>query len=146
LRTYSPKIEEIHRAWHLVDADGMVLGRLATAIAGILRGKHQPFYAPHVDTGDHVVVINAARVVLTGNSEEKFAYRHSGYPGGLKRRSYAELMEKSPEEVVQRAVRGMIPKNTLGRQQLAKLKVYPGPDHPHSAQDPQPLVLARRAG
>lgn len=146
MRTYSPKIEEIHRAWHLVDADGMVLGRLATAIAGILRGKHQPFYAPHVDTGDHVVVINAARVVLTGNSEEKFAYRHSGYPGGLKRRSYAELMEKSPEEVVQRAVRGMIPKNTLGRQQLAKLKVYPGPEHPHSAQDPQPLVLARRAG
>jgi large subunit ribosomal protein L13 len=146
LRTYSPKIEEIHRAWHLVDADGMVLGRLATAVAGILRGKHQPFYAPHVDTGDHVVVINAARVVLTGNSEEKFAYRHSGYPGGLKRRSYAELMEKSPEEVVQRAVRGMIPKNTLGRQQLAKLKVYPGPEHPHSAQDPQPLVLARRAG
>ncbi len=146
MRTYSPKIEEIHRAWHLVDADGMVLGRLATAVAGILRGKHQPFYAPHVDTGDHVVVINAARVVLTGNSEEKFAYRHSGYPGGLKRRSYAELMEKSPEEVVQRAVRGMIPKNTLGRQQLAKLKVYPGPEHPHSAQDPQPLVLARRAG
>lgn len=146
MRTYSPKVEEIHRAWHLVDADGMVLGRLATAVAGILRGKHQPFYAPHVDTGDHVVVINAAGVVLTGNSEEKFAYRHSGYPGGLKRRSYAELMEKSPEEVVHRAVRGMIPKNTLGRQQLAKLKVYPGPDHPHSAQDPQPLVLARRAG
>jgi len=146
LRTYSPKVEEIHRAWHLVDADGMVLGRLATAVAGILRGKHQPFYAPHVDTGDHVVVINAASVVLTGNSEEKFAYRHSGYPGGLKRRSYAELMERSPEEVIQRAVRGMIPKNTLGRQQLAKLKVYPGPDHPHSAQDPQPLVLARRGG
>ena len=148
LRTYSPKANEIERAWHLVDAEGMVLGRLATEVARILRGKHRPIFAPHVDTGDHVVVINAAGIVLTGNSDEKFAYRHSGYPGGLKQRSYAELMAKSPEEVVRRAVRGMIPKNTLGRQQLLKLKVYPGAEHPHAAQNPQPLDLpeARRAG
>ena len=148
MRTYSPKAHEIERSWLLVDADGLILGRLATEVARILRGKHRPYFAPHVDTGDHVVVINAAKIVLTGNADEKFAYRHSGYPGGLKQRSYAELLEKSPEEVVRRAVRGMIPKNTLGRQQLAKLKVYPGPDHPHAAQEPQPLDVptARRAG
>ena len=149
LRTYSPRAEQIERAWHLVDADGLVLGRLATEVARILRGKHRPYFAPHVDTGDHVVVVNAARVVLTaGKARDKFAYRHSGYPGGLSRRSYAELMATSPDEVVRRAVRGMLPKNTLGRQQLSKLKVYPGPDHPHAAQDPQPLDLAapRRAG
>jgi large subunit ribosomal protein L13 len=149
LRTYSPKANEIERAWHVVDADGLVLGRLATEVARLLRGKHRPFFAPHLDTGDHVVVINAAKVVLTaGKAEDKFAYRHSGYPGGLHKESYAHLMERAPEEVVRRAVRGMIPKNTLGRQQLAKLKVYAGPDHPHAAQDPQPLDLpsARRAG
>jgi large subunit ribosomal protein L13 len=150
LRTYSPKANEIERAWHLVDADGLVLGRLATEVARILRGKHQPFFAPHVDTGDHVVVINASKVVLTaGKAGDKFAYRHSGYPGGLKQESYAHLLERSPDEVVRRAVRGMLPKNTLGRQQLLKLKVYPGPDHPHAAQDPQPLDLPaarRRAG
>jgi large subunit ribosomal protein L13 len=149
LRTYSPKANEIERAWHVVDADGLVLGRLATEVARLLRGKHRPFFAPHLDTGDHVVVVNAAKVVLTaGKAEDKFAYRHSGYPGGLHKESYAHLMERAPEEVVRRAVRGMIPKNTLGRQQLAKLKVYAGPDHPHAAQDPQPLDLpsARRAG
>lgn len=149
MRTYSPKANEIERAWHVVDADGLVLGRLATEVARLLRGKHRPFFAPHLDTGDHVVVINAAKVVLTaGKAEDKFAYRHSGYPGGLHKESYAHLMERAPEEVVRRAVRGMIPKNTLGRQQLAKLKVYAGPDHPHAAQDPQPLDLpsARRAG
>jgi large subunit ribosomal protein L13 len=148
LPTYSPKATEIERAWHLVDAEGQVLGRLATQVAVLLRGKHRPYYAPHIDTGDHVVVINAAGIVLTGNAEEKFAYRHSGYPGGLKQRSYAELLATSPDEVVRRAVRGMIPKNTLGRQQLAKLKVYPGPEHPHAAQNPQPFDLtdARRAG
>ena len=149
MRTYSPKANEIERAWHLVDADGLVLGRLATEVARLLRGKHRPFFAPHLDTGDHVVVVNAAKVVLTaGKAEDKFAYRHSGYPGGLHKESYAHLMERAPEEVVRRAVRGMIPKNTLGRQQLAKLKVYAGPDHPHAAQDPQPLDLpsARRAG
>jgi large subunit ribosomal protein L13 len=149
LRTYSPKANEIERAWHVVDADGLVLGRLATEVARLLRGKHRPFFAPHLDTGDHVVVVNAAKIVLTaGKAEDKFAYRHSGYPGGLHKESYAHLMERAPEEVVRRAVRGMIPKNTLGRQQLAKLKVYAGPDHPHAAQDPQPLDLpsARRAG
>ncbi len=148
MRTYSPKAHEIERAWHLVDADGLVLGRLASEVARILRGKHRPYFAPHVDTGDHVVVVNAAKVVLTGNAEEKFAYRHSGYPGGLRQRSYAELLDQSPEEVVRRAVRGMLPKNTLGRQQLAKLKVYAGADHPHAAQEPQPLDVpsARRAG
>jgi len=148
VRTYSPKAHEIERAWHLVDADGLVLGRLATEVARILRGKHRPYFAPHVDTGDHVVVINAAKVVLTGNANDKFAYRHSGYPGGLRQRSYAEMLDKSPEEVVRRAVRGMLPKNTLGRQQLAKLKVYAGTDHPHAAQEPLPLDVptARRAG
>ncbi|MGP8060498.1 MAG: 50S ribosomal protein L13 [Acidimicrobiales bacterium] len=148
MRTYSPKAHEIERAWHLVDADGLVLGRLATEVARILRGKHRPYFAPHVDTGDHVVVVNASKVVLTGNAEDKFAYRHSGYPGGLRRRSYAELLERSPDEVVRRAVRGMLPKNTLGRQQLAKLKVYPGAEHPHAAQEPQPLDVptARRPG
>ena len=147
MRTYSPKPQELERAWYVVDADGLVLGRMATQVARILRGKHRPFFAPHVDTGDHVVVVNAAKVVLTsGKAEGKFAYRHSGYPGGLRRRSYADLMDRSPEEVVRRAVRGMLPKNTLGRQQLGKLKVYPGPDHPHAAQDPRPLDLpaARR--
>jgi large subunit ribosomal protein L13 len=147
LRTYAPKPNELERAWHVVDAEGLVLGRLATEVARILRGKHQPFFAPHVDTGDHVVVINAAKVVMTSNkADAKMAYRHSGYPGGLRSRSYAELLVDRPEEVVRRAVRGMIPKNTLGRQQLAKLKVYAGPDHPHAAQDPQPLEIpsARR--
>ena len=149
MRTYSPKANEIERAWHLVDADGLVLGRLATEVARLLRGKHRPFFAPHLDTGDHVVVVNAAKVVMTADkAADKFAYRHSGYPGGLRQESYAHMMDRAPEEVIRRAVRGMLPKNTLGRQQLAKLKVYPGSDHPHAAQDPQPLDLsaARRAG
>ena len=148
MRTYAPKAHEIERAWYVVDADGLVLGRLATEVARILRGKHRPYFAPHVDTGDHVVVINADKVVMTADkAADKFAYRHSGYPGGLKRRSYAELMSDHPDEVVRRAVRGMIPKNTLGRQVLAKLKVYAGPEHPHTAQNPQPLDLpaARRS-
>jgi large subunit ribosomal protein L13 len=142
LRTYAPKASEIERAWHLVDAEGLVLGRLASEVARILRGKHQPFFAPHLDTGDHVVIVNASKVVFTGNADDKLAYRHSGYPGGLRSRSYTELLATRPEEVVRRAVRGMLPKNTLGRQQLAKLKVYAGPDHPHAAQNPQPLELA----
>lgn len=149
MRTYSPKAGDITRSWHLVDADGLVLGRLATEVARLLRGKHRPIFAPHVDTGDHVVVVNAANVVLTAEKAgDKFAYRHSGYPGGLKRVSYATLLERDPAEVVRRAVRGMLPKGTLGRQQLAKLKVYAGPDHPHAAQAPQPLALvaARRVG
>jgi large subunit ribosomal protein L13 len=140
--TYVPKPAEIDRAWHLVDADGLVLGRLATEVARLLRGKHRPIFAPHTDTGDHVVVVNADKVVLTADKAEgKFAYRHSGYPGGLKRRSYASLLADQPEELVRRAVRGMLPKTTLGRRQLAKLKVYAGPEHPHAPQQPQPLEL-----
>jgi large subunit ribosomal protein L13 len=140
--TYVPKPAEIDRAWHLVDADGLVLGRLATEVARLLRGKHRPIFAPHADTGDHVVVVNAAKVVLTADKGEgKFAYRHSGYPGGLKSRSYASLLADQPEELVRRAVRGMLPKTTLGRRQLSKLKVYAGPDHPHRSQQPQPLEL-----
>ncbi len=148
MRTYTPKAGEIERAWHLVDADGLVLGRMATEVARLLRGKHRPTFARHIDTGDHVVVVNAAKVVLTaGKGEGKFAYRHSGYPGGLKRTSYAELLDRRPEELVRRAVRGMLPKGTLGRQQLAKLAVYAGPEHPHQAQSPELLELpsARRA-
>ena len=145
--TYVPKPADIERSWHLVDAEGMVLGRLATELARLLRGKHRPIFAPHTDTGDHVVVVNADKVVLTaGKAETKFAYRHSGYPGGLKQRRYAELLERQPEELLRRAVRGMLPKNTLGRQQLAKLKVYAGPEHPHAPQRPEPLDIpgARR--
>ncbi len=147
MRTFSPKPQDITRSWLVVDADGLVLGRLATEVASRLRGKHKPIFAPHVDTGDHVVVINAAKVVLTaGKAEKKIAYRHSGYPGGLKSDRYSDLLETRPEEVVRRAVRGMIPKTRLGRQQLAKLKVYAGPEHPHEAQKPEPLDLpgARR--
>ncbi len=146
MRTYAPKATEIERAWYLIDADGLVLGRLATEVARRLRGKHRPYFAPHLDTGDHVVVVNAAKVVLTGDPTEKFAYRHSGYPGGLKARSYAQLLAERPEELVRRAVRGMLPKTTLGRQQLSKLKVYAGEEHPHAAQRPEPLDLpgARR--
>lgn len=152
MRTFSPKPQDITRTWHVVDADGMVLGRLATEVASRLRGKHKPIFAPHVDTGDHVIVVNADKIVLTaGKSQQKFAYRHSGYPGGLRSTRYSELMGTRPEEVVRRAVRGMLPRTRLGRQQLAKLKVYAGPEHPHAAQQPQPLDLpaarlARDAG
>ena len=149
MRTFSPKVSEIQRAWYVVDADGLVLGRLASEVARILRGKHRPYFAPHVDTGDHVVVVNADKVVLTsGKADAKMAYRHSGYPGGLRSTSYAELLEKSPDEMIRRSIRGMLPKNTLGRAMLGKLNVYAGPDHPHAAQRPEPLELptARRAG
>ncbi len=146
VRTFSPKPADITRQWHVVDAEGVVLGRLATTVASILRGKHKPTFAPHVDTGDHVIVVNAAKVVLTaGKADDKLAYRHSGYPGGLRSRSYAELLERQPEEVVRRAVRGMLPSTRLGRAQLSKLKVYAGPDHPHEAQQPQALVMPDRA-
>jgi large subunit ribosomal protein L13 len=148
LRTFSPKVTEIQRAWYVVDADGLVLGRLASEVARILRGKHRPYFAPHVDTGDHVIVINADKVVLTSNkADDKLAYRHSGYPGGLRSTSYAELLDRSPDEMIRRSIRGMLPKNTLGRQMLGKLNVYTGPDHPHAAQGPEVLELpsARRA-
>jgi len=147
VRTFSPKPSDIQRAWHVVDADGLVLGRLATEVARVLRGKHKPIFAPHLDTGDHVIVVNAAKIVLTADKAgKKVAYRHSGYPGGLRSRTYADLLERKPEEVVRRAVKGMLPKGPLGRQQLRKMKIYAGPDHPHAAQQPQPLELpaARR--
>ena len=142
MRTYSPKASEITRAWHVIDADGLVLGRLCTEVARLLRGKHKPIFAPHLDTGDHVIVVNASKVVLTsGKAERKAVYRFSGYPGGLKQESYAELLARKPEEAVRRSVRGMLPKGPLGRQMLKKLKVYAGPEHPHSAQGPVALDL-----
>ena len=147
MRTFSPKPDDIQRAWHVVDADGLVLGRLASETARVLRGKHKPTFAPHVDTGDHVIVVNASRVVMTSEkAQSKVVYRHSGYPGGLKSRTYAELLATRPEEVVRRAVKGMLPKGRLGRQMLNKLKVYAGPDHPHAAQAPTPLVLDHARG
>jgi large subunit ribosomal protein L13 len=147
VRTYSPKPADVTRAWHVVDVDGLVLGRVATEIARVLRGKHKPIFAPHLDTGDFVIVVNASRIVLTsGKAEHKLAYRHSGYPGGLKSRTYGELLATRPEEVIRRAVRGMLPKGPLGRSQLKKLKIYAGPSHPHTAQQPKPLEIesARR--
>jgi large subunit ribosomal protein L13 len=145
--TYTPKASEIQRAWYVVDAEGMVLGRLATEVARVLRGKHKPTFTPHLDTGDHVIVVNADKVVLTaGKAERKPVYRHSGYPGGLRTESYADLLARRPEEAVRRTIRGMLPKTRLGRAQLLKLKVYAGPTHPHAAQQPQPLDVpnARR--
>jgi large subunit ribosomal protein L13 len=147
VRTFSPKPSDITRAWHVVDADGLVLGRLSTEVAAILRGKHKPIFAPHMDTGDHVIVINADKVVLTaGKADSKLSYRHSGYPGGLTSTLYADLMVERADEVVRNAVRGMLPRNRLGRQMIDKLKVYNGPEHPHAAQSPQPLEIpgARR--
>jgi large subunit ribosomal protein L13 len=140
--TYTPKASEIERSWHLVDAEGLVLGRMASEVARILRGKHKPTFAPHIDTGDHVVVVNAAKVVLTaGKADRKVLYRHSGYPGGLKSRTYAEALERDAAEAVRQSIVGMLPKNRLGRAMASKLKVYAGPTHPHGAQDPQPLDL-----
>jgi large subunit ribosomal protein L13 len=138
VRTYSPKPSDVRRAWHVIDGDGLVLGRLATEVATLLRGKHKPMFAPHIDTGDHVIVVNASQVVLTSDkSSKKEAIRHSGYPGGLKRERYDVFMATRPEEAVRRAVRGMLPKGPLGRQMLRKLKVYAGPHHPHAAQSPE---------
>jgi large subunit ribosomal protein L13 len=144
VRTYSPKGNDITRQWHVIDASDVVLGRLASQVAVLLRGKHKPIFAPHVDTGDFVIVINAGKVALSGNKlEQKRAYRHSGYPGGLRSVSYGELMEKRPDRAVEKAVRGMLPKNSLGRKTLRKLKVYAGPDHPHSAQQPVPFEITQ---
>jgi len=137
VRTFSPKAGDIQRQWHVIDASDVVLGRLASQTAILLRGKHKPIFAPHVDTGDFVIVINAEKVALSGNKlEDKRAYRHSGYPGGLRSVAYRDLLARHPEKVVEKAVRGMLPKNSLGRQMLRKLKVYAGPDHPHRAQQP----------
>ncbi|HEV3402494.1 MAG TPA: 50S ribosomal protein L13 [Acidimicrobiales bacterium] len=143
MRTYSPKPADIERAWHVIDADGLVLGRLATEVATLLRGKHKPTFAPHLDTGDHVIVVNAAKLVLTsGKASKKEAIRHSGFPGGLKRRSYHDILATRPQEAVRHAVRGMLPKGPLGRQMLRKLKVYAGPTHPHAAQQPKERLVA----
>jgi large subunit ribosomal protein L13 len=144
VRTFSPKAADIQHHWHVIDASDVVLGRLASQTAILLRGKHKPIFAPHVDTGDFVIIINAAKVALSGNKlRDKMAYRHSGYPGGLRSMSYAELMQKNPERAVEKAVKGMLPKNTLGRQMLSKLKVYAGPEHPHKAQMPVPFEITQ---
>ncbi|HEV8681578.1 MAG TPA: 50S ribosomal protein L13 [Actinomycetota bacterium] len=145
MKTYSPKPSDISRAWYVVDGDGVVLGRLASEVAKVLRGKHKPTYAPHLDTGDHVIVVNASKVRLTGAKREtKVYYRHSGYPGGLREIPYDRLLATRPQLAVEKAVRGMLPHNRLGRQMVKKLKVYAGPDHPHSAQDPVRLELGER--
>jgi large subunit ribosomal protein L13 len=137
VRTFSPKAADIQRQWHIIDASDVILGRLASQTAILLRGKHKPIFAPHVDTGDFVIVINAEKVALSGNKlEDKRAYRHSGYPGGLRSVAYSDLLARHPEKAVEKAVKGMLPKNSLGRQMLRKLKVYAGPDHPHQAQQP----------
>ncbi|GAB3272071.1 50S ribosomal protein L13 [Kineosporia babensis] len=146
MRTFTPKPGDIDRRWHVIDASDVVLGRLATQAATLLRGKHKPTFAPHVDTGDFVIIINADKVALTGNkAAQKKAYRHSGYPGGLRSVTYTELLEKNPERAVEKAIRGMLPKNSLGREVLGKLKVYAGPEHPHAAQQPVPFEITQIA-
>lgn len=142
MRTFSPKAGDIQRQWHVIDASDVVLGRLASQAATLLRGKHKPIFAPHVDTGDFVIVVNAEKVALSGRKlEQKFAYRHSGYPGGLRSVRYEELLATRPERAVEKAVKGMLPKNALGRAMLRKLKVYAGPGHPHQAQRPVPFEI-----
>jgi len=145
-RTFTPKPADIQRDWVIIDATDVVLGRLASHAATLLRGKHKPTFAPHVDTGDFVIIINAEKVALTGSkNEKKMAYRHSGYPGGLRATSYTELLAKHPTRAVEKAIRGMLPKNSIGRQQLTKLKVYAGAEHPHAAQQPTPYTLSQVA-
>src|SRR5882724_4977951 len=144
VRTFSPKAADIQHQWHVIDASDVVLGRLASQAAILLRGKHKPIFAPHVDTGDFVIIINAEKIALSGNKlADKRAYRHSGYPGGLRAVAYGDLLAKHPERAVEKAVKGMLPKNTLGRQTLRKLKVYAGPDHPHKAQQPVPFEITQ---
>lgn len=146
MRTYSPKPGDVQRQWHVIDATDVVLGRLASQAATLLRGKHKPIYAPHVDTGDFVIIVNADKVALTGNKRDtKVAYRHSGYPGGLRQIPYSELLDKHPEKAVEKAVKGMLPHNSLGRRMLKKLKVYAGPEHPHQAQGPAPYEITQIA-
>ncbi|HEY1572686.1 MAG TPA: 50S ribosomal protein L13 [Pseudonocardiaceae bacterium] len=146
MRTYSPKAGEVTRAWHVIDAEDVVLGRLATQAATLLRGKHKPIYAPHVDTGDYVVIVNAEKVALTGNKRDQaFVYRHSGYPGGLRKRSFGDMLDTQPERLLEKTIKGMLPHNRLGRAMAAKLKVYAGPEHPHTAQNPQPYQIADKS-
>ncbi|MGD8362388.1 MAG: 50S ribosomal protein L13 [Gemmatimonadota bacterium] len=142
MTTLTPKKDEIVRQWWLVDAEGLALGRLATEVARLLRGKHKPIYTPHLDTGDHVVVVNASKVVLTGRkAEQKTYFRHSGYMGGEKHIPFTRMLKTHPERVIELAVKGMLPKNTLGRHMKEKLRVYPGAEHPHQGQNPQPLQI-----
>jgi len=144
VRTYSPKPGDVTRAWHVIDATDVVLGRLASQTAQLLRGKHKAIFAPHVDTGDFVIIINAEKVAVTGNKREtKFIYRHSGYPGGLRKRSVGEMLDTKPETLVEKAITGMLPHGSLGRSMATKLKVYAGPEHPHSAQKPQPFEIVQ---
>ena len=144
MRTYSPKAGDVQREWHVIDARDVVLGRLAVQAATLLRGKHKPIYAPHVDTGDFVIIVNADKVALSGNkAQTKRAYRHSGYPGGLRSISFGELLEKDARRAIEKAVWGMLPKNRLGRQMLRKLKVYAGPEHPHRAQQPKAFEITQ---
>jgi large subunit ribosomal protein L13 len=144
--TYSPKPGDITRAWHVIDATDIVLGRLATHAATLLRGKHKPTYAPHMDTGDFVVIVNAEKIAVSGNKRtDKFVYRHSGYPGGLRARSVGEMIEKHPDRLIEKAVKGMLPKNRLGRAMGKKLKVYAGPSHPHGAQKPVEFQITQVA-
>ena len=144
MKTYTPRPRDIERRWYLIDAGGVILGRLASEVAAILRGKHKPIFAPHMDTGDHVVVVNASGVRLTGGKEEKkLARRHSGYPGGLTETTYTRLLATRPAFAVEKAIRGMLPKNSLGRAMIGKLKVYAGPEHPHRAQNPERLSLGQ---
>ncbi|MEV0405317.1 50S ribosomal protein L13 [Actinoallomurus sp. NPDC050550] len=146
MRTYTPKPADVQRQWHVIDATDVVLGRLASQVATLLRGKHKPIYAPHLDTGDFVIIINADKVALSGKKlEQKKAYRHSGYPGGLRSMAYADLMKKNPERAVEKAIKGMLPKNTLGRKMASKVKVYAGPNHPHQAQQPVPYDIKQIA-
>ena len=141
-KTYVTKREDVEREWYVVDASGQTLGRLATRVARVLRGKHKPIYSPSVDAGDYVIVVNAERIHVTGRKlDQKIYYRHSGYPGGLKEITLRNLLQKHPTRVIEHAVRGMLPKNRLGRRMFKKLKVYAGPDHPHAAQQPKPLGL-----
>ncbi len=141
MKTYSPKKQDIDRKWYIVDAKGKRLGRLATEIAVKLRGKDKPQFAPHIDCGDYVIVINAKEIAVTGNKmEDKYYYRHSGYPGGLRKKPLKQLLEENPEEVIIKAVRGMIPRNKLRKEVMMKLKVFAGSEHPHEAQKPQPLT------
>ena len=144
MRTYTPKPADVQRQWYVIDATDVVLGRLASQVAQLLRGKHKPIYAPHLDTGDFVIVVNAGKVALTGNKlEQKRAYRHSGYPGGLRSVAYADLLAKHPERAVEKAIKGMLPKNSLGRKMFGKVKVYAGPEHPHQAQTPVPFEITQ---
>lgn len=146
MRTFSPKAADITRAWHVIDATDVVLGRLASQTAQLLRGKHKAIYAPHVDTGDFVVIINAEKVAISGNKlEGKKLYRHSGYPGGLREQTVGEVLATRPDRLVEKAIVGMLPHNSLGRQMARKLKVYAGPQHPHAAQMPQPYEIVQVA-